>query len=113
MRKFSLVVVAAVMLLSFGNSFATERENRNPAKSLSEQIGQLLEGNDIRVNQGEDLFATVYFTINSEMELVVLSVATEEEGLDAFVKNRLNYNKVSAEGYEEGKTYKVPVRLKS
>ncbi|SHI47401.1 hypothetical protein SAMN04487911_102176 [Arenibacter nanhaiticus] len=112
MKKISLVVAAA-MLLSFGNSFAIEKENKNPAKSLSEQIGQLLEGNNIRVNHGEDLFATVYFTINNEMELVVLSVATEEEGLDAFLKSRLNYNKVSAEGYEEGKTYKIPVRLKS
>ncbi len=56
--------------------------------------------------------AVVYFTVNTENEIVVLSVMTNEEVLDTYVKSRLNYIKVKDANVETGVTYKIPVMIK-
>lgn len=114
MRKISFVLVAA-MLLSTGSMFATDgkKGNKNdPSKSLSAQIGKLLNYNNFTADE-EGKTAQVLFTLNSDKEIVVLSVDTEDATLDAFIKGRLNYHEVDMSTYEEGKKYTVSVRIEA
>ena len=111
MRKISLVLVAA-MLLSVGNVLANDSKKSNPSNTLSAQIGELLKSNSFIINDA-DLIANVRFTLNSEKEIVVLSVDTDNVVLEEFVKGKLNYKKVDLTEYREGKTYTVPVRITS
>ena len=62
MRKFSLVLVAA-MLLSAGSIFANDSKKVEPTKKLSSQIAQLLDDNNFIIE--DDLTAHVRFTLNS------------------------------------------------
>lgn len=114
MRKISLILIAA-MLLSIGNIFANDPSlvsnvTVDPQKKLTLQIGELLNENSF-IHEGNDLLAQVRFTLNKKSEIVVLSVATEDERLEAFVKSRLNYHKVGLTGYEEGEIFAVQVRI--
>ncbi len=111
MRKFSLFMVV-VMLLSAGNLLASEAKPKpkDPAKTLSAQIGDLLGSNSFIV-ESSDLTAKIRFTLNEDKEIVVLSVETDHEALEAFVKSRLNYQKVNLSNAREGKMYTVPVRI--
>jgi len=109
MRKISLVFVAT-MLLSTVSLFANNAKPVDPAKNLSTQIGDLLDNNSF-ILENNDLTAEVLFTLNENKEIVVLSVETENEVLEAFVKSRLNYQKVELDEYREGKMYTVPVRI--
>ena len=112
MRKISLILIAA-MLFSIGNVFANDPSlvsNVDPEKKLTLQIGELMKENSF-ANEGYDLLAQVRFTLNKESEIVVLSVATQDELLESFVKSRLNYEKVSVNGFEEGQIYVVQVRI--
>lgn len=109
MRKLSLVFVAA-MLLATGNVLANDTEGVKPTKSLSTQITNMLSDNFFS-DQENDLTAQVRFTLNSEGEIVVLSVDTDYIKLEGFVKSRLNYQKVDISTIEEGKLYTVPVRI--
>lgn len=109
MRKISLVLVAA-MLFTAGNVLANHTNPKDPAKRLSTQIGKLLQDNFFIV-ENTDLTAKVRFTINEENEIVVLSVNTENDVLEAFVKSRLNYQKVQLPGIKEGRMYTIPVRI--
>ena len=109
MRKLSLVFVAA-MLLATGNVLANDTEGVKPTKSLSTQISKMLSDNSFSEKEN-DLTAQVRFTLNSEGEIVVLSVDTEYTRLEGFVKNRLNYKKVDISTIEEGKLYTIPVRI--
>ncbi|WP_047246006.1 hypothetical protein [Maribacter thermophilus] len=111
MRKLSLIFVAA-MLLSTGNILASDIDGVKPSKSLSTQITKLLEDNSF-TDEETDLTAQVRFTLNSEGEIVVLSVDTDYTDLERFVKSRLNYKKVDVSKVEEGKLYTVPVRIAS
>lgn len=108
MRKTSLAVFATA-LFAVGTLTANTSENLNPTKKLSAQIHQMLESNSFDVD--DDLVANVRFTINKEGEIVVLSVETENETLEGFVKGRLNYQKVDLQNTKEGKLYTVPVRI--
>ncbi|MDH3796007.1 MAG: hypothetical protein OER83_03950, partial [Flavobacteriaceae bacterium] len=59
----------------------------------------------------KDITAVVKFTLNAEQEIVVLSVQTDDDSLETFLKYRLNYQKVELENFKEGRTYTVPVRI--
>jgi len=111
MRKLSLVVVAA-MLLATGNVLANDTRGENPTKSLSSQISAMLSENNFSEEQ-IDLTAQVRFTLNTDGEIVVLSVSTDFEKMESFVKNKLNYQKVNLNSVEEGKIYTIPVRVKA
>jgi len=111
MRKLSYVIVAA-MLLSTSAVLATAPDLREPTTGLSAQISKMLSDNSF--SEGEcNSIAQVRFTLNDDGEIVVLSVATESEHLESFVKNRLNYKKVKVSNVEEGKLYTIPVRIVS
>lgn len=109
MRKLSYSFVAA-MLLSTGILVANPNEDREPATNLSSQISEMLSDNDFS-EITVDLTAQVRFTLNGEGEIVVLSVATDSENLERFVKSRLNYKKVKISNVKEGKLFTVPVRI--
>ncbi|MFK5974728.1 MAG: hypothetical protein QM485_15810 [Flavobacteriaceae bacterium] len=110
MRKISLVLVAAI-LLSVGNVMANDSEKKNPPKSLSAQIGEMLNRNNF-IFKKSNLVADVRFTLNNAKEIVVLSVDTNDFVLEKFVKGRLNYKKVDLVSYKEGKIYTIPVRVR-
>jgi hypothetical protein len=109
MRKLSLVFVAA-MLLTTGNILANDSVKTDPTKKLSAQIGELLANNYLTDNQ-VNLTAQVRFTLNNAGEIVVISVDTDNERLEFFVKSKLNYQKVEVNGSKEGKMYTVPIRI--
>ena len=115
MRKISLVFAAA-LLLSAGNVFATEGATRvkSPEAKICSQIESLLEErNGFNLGDSNELYAVVRFMVNDANEIVVLSVETQDERLENFVKARLNYEKVADQNLKEGKTYRVPIRVRA
>lgn len=112
MRKISFVLVAA-MLLTVGNAFANNnpKDRVEPSKSLSAQIGEILDDNNFKDNDN-GAQAQVLFTLNKDKEIVVLSVETDgNNALEGFIKSKLNYHQVELADYEEGKKYIVSVRV--
>lgn len=109
MRKTSMAFFAAVLFV-VGTLSANPGKNLEPTKKLSTQIHELLKPNNFKV-EDDDVIGNVRFTLNQEGEIVVLSVDTEDERFENFVKARLNYQKVELQNAEEGKLYVVPVRI--
>ncbi len=112
MRKFSLVLVAAALFIS-GNLFANDSNNTDPQRSLKTQIQELLKVNKLVVEDYEELTAKVLFTVNSEEEIVVISVETDDSDLESFIKSKLNYKKVELSEFVEGRMYRMPLRVKA
>ncbi|MEY8021240.1 hypothetical protein ACA086_07920 [Muriicola sp. E247] len=109
MRKLPVMLVAAI-LFSAGNLFANDFESTDPNKELAIQIGDLLKDNTFVLKE-QDLTAKVLFTLNHKNEIVVISVDTEDEVLERFVKSRLNYKTVEIPASKEGTMFTVPVRI--
>ncbi len=107
MKKISFTLIAALLFV-LGTTNANEGSGTE--KKLSTQIQEMLNKNSFPLEDGE-ITADVRFTINKNGEIVVLSVETENVSLEGFVKGRLNYQKVELRNIQEGKIYKVPVRV--
>ena len=88
--------------------FAGTTPKTEDSSSLTKEISELLKN---AMFEGEqDVEAIVTITFNKYNEIVVLSVETENAEFKNFIKNRLNYNKVSASLVNESEHYIVPVR---
>jgi hypothetical protein len=114
-RKALNVLILAVAL-TFSGMLSASTE---PAKKIAEhsdssvckKVSNLLKNPSFEVEN--DLSATVLITVNQENELVVLSVDSDHETFESYIKSRLNYEKLDASFIGKGRTFKVPVRLKS
>ncbi len=109
MKNLSVILVA--FALFFGTNISTAAvvvEKDNAKVSISQEIASLLQNPEI--NLQADIKADVTFTINTEHEIVVLTVDTENEIVERFIKSRLNYEQLE-NNLTPGKEYKVPVRM--
>lgn len=114
MRKFSVLSVAAALLFS-ANALATEgtTEPIAPETKVCAKIGDILKDNNIVLEDNQELSAWVRFTVNNDNEIVVLSVRTDNERLERYVKAKLNYHNIAGTGLQSGGTYEVPIRFTS
>jgi hypothetical protein len=109
MKNLNLIV----LVIAFGvssMSFATPTNNPDINKELRYQIIKLL--GDFNVDfKSNELTAEVVFTLNSKAELVVVSVNSKDQKLDSYVKSNLNYKKVTVKAFNEGKIFRMPIRI--
>ena len=69
----------------------------------------MLQNPDFLIN--EDIKAMVSFTVNKKNQIVVLSVDTKNDSVELYIKNRLNYKKLSQLILNKSRIYELPVRL--
>ncbi|MCF6223403.1 MAG: hypothetical protein L3J34_06710 [Flavobacteriaceae bacterium] len=55
--------------------------------------------------------AEVLFTINSNREIIVLSVTSPNEKAEPYLKNKLNYKKISYTPTRVGEIFLLPLRM--
>ncbi len=109
MKNVKVILVALTLML--GTLFTTAATPANLVKTpFSVEIEKLLEDNDLLLSV--DVYATITFVINTEGEIVVLDVDTENRTVKQFISDRLSYHKIKAK-MQKGKEYKVPVRILS
>ncbi len=109
MKKLSVVLAAIALLI--GSSVSTAAVSvEKESTTTTEEITQLLENPGFLVQ--EEMLASVKFVINKDHEIVVMSVDTENEILEDYIKDRLNYHKLQSD-VKQGKSYVVPVRIVS
>ena len=109
MKTLKMLVLAVAIAFSSSVSANTNPIKKAEPNSITETVSKLLEKPDFQLN--EDTKAMVQIAINQNNEMVVLSVDTEDEALEGFLKGRLNYKKVELQNAKEGKLYTIPVRI--
>lgn len=104
----------AAMLFS-ASALATEgkTEKAEPKSKICAEIKGLLKDNNLVLGEQDEMNAWVRFMVNSEREIVVLTVRADNESLERFVKAKLNYQSVGKTGLLPGETYEVPIRFTS
>ncbi len=109
MKKLSVILVAFVLLFGTGISTAAVALDKEK-KTISQEIGTLLKNADMDLET--DVLASVTFTINDEYEIVVLTVDTDDQTIERFIKSRLNYKKLENR-LVPGEEYQVPITMKA
>jgi hypothetical protein len=112
----NLKTIITLIALSLSTVFSVVATEKNPTKSntnkeLRTEIISLL-GNEIPVQIQSGSLAEVAFIVNNNNEIVVLSVDSKIDNLNSFVKNKLNYKKLTTKGVKKGEFYRMPLKIK-
>ncbi|WP_115462505.1 hypothetical protein [Winogradskyella aurantiaca] len=113
MKTLKVLLLAVAFTFSGALSASTEPVKKTAEKSneISKTVSKLLENPSFQID--DELNAMIILTVNQENEIVVLSVDSDHETLESYIKNRLNYEKLDTDFSGKQKTYKVPVKVKS
>lgn len=104
----SMLLIVTIALCSVLSANATE-ESTIESKAITNQVKDLLQKPNFTIE--EDFQAYVRLALNENNELVVLYVNSKNEMINNFIKNRLNYKKVSQNVIDKDQEYIVPVRI--
>jgi hypothetical protein len=103
----SLLLITAILLSSLVS--ATTSIEADEAKAITTEVRDLLKNPKILLEKDELVKVTI--TFNENNEIVVLSVDSENDEVEAFIKNRLNYNKLAYKLYNKKQTIIIPIKL--
>ena len=111
MRTIKTLLLVVALTFSSVLVASTNAEDEKGAESvaITEEIGKLLKNPSFILEN--DVLASVTLTINKNNEIVVLSVDSDEDYMDNYIKSRLNYHELPVTIQNVEKTYKVPVRI--
>ncbi|WP_378178962.1 hypothetical protein [Aquimarina sp. SS2-1] len=106
-----LIVLAVAILAStqiFANDKNTDETNEQKLRS---EIALLLDKPQIELDSDE-IKANIEFILNGKGEIVILTVDSEKEAVESYVKSRLNYKKVNSNIIKTGnKVFKLKLKV--
>lgn len=104
---------AALLFLTLAlgaNLLTASVPSESAMQKLRSEIIKMLD--DPRIPLDEEVtLAKINFTLTKGGEIVVLSVKTENGFVDSYVKNRLNYKKVSCPVQSTGKIFRMNLKI--
>jgi hypothetical protein len=109
----NLKSIIAILLFSLSISFSSNAIEKDPSKVTSELRSEIINilGNKILLELNTSSTAEVSFMINNKNELVIISVDSNLNEFNSFVKNKLNYKKITTKGIQKGEIYKMPIKI--
>ena len=101
MRKLFLSAVATLFLTT---AFAAEKPSNNPEdyNKTYKEITKMLNAYPAFSGLEGDVLVKVRIAINEHHEMVVMSTNATNEELNYYIKNTLNYKKLTANDLEAG-----------
>ncbi|MCK0108966.1 hypothetical protein MWU58_06660 [Flavobacteriaceae bacterium S0825] len=113
MKQLKTLLLAVTLTFSsvLMASTNTEKPSTTESSKITVKIERFLKNPSFDVDY--EMTAKVTLTLNKNNELVVLSVDSEDDKMESFIKSRLNYRKVSGSYETLNKEFVVPVRITS
>ena len=114
MKRFqSLLLALAIAICSTVavNANNPETATQPDPRMMSIEISSLLKHHKLKLKK--DTRANVLLAINKDHEIVVLSVEAENETIERFIKEKLNYKKIHCPVDPDVEEFKLPVTLKA
>lgn len=111
MRK-SVIILTLVMIFSFSNVFAKPGVNEpKTSKAIAVQVYKMMGENpipnDIRGSKAE-----VRVAVDTGNYLRILSIETDNDALEKFIRTGIDFKKLTKGTYEQGIVYRIPMEVK-
>jgi len=110
MRTIKSITFALTLLVATSLSATNFVSEKDKTPTIQKELTKLLQNPYIAVE--EDTTAIVNLYMNGNGELVVISVETDNEQIELFVKDRLNYYKLINK-LDKGQEYVLLVTITS
>ena len=82
-----------------------------PNESLRSEVVELIGATYFGDYEDVDFSVEVMFTVNSNRELIVLSVDAKDQDVRSYFKRKLNYKKVDYVPGKPGEIFLLPVKV--
>lgn len=105
-----IIVLALVICFGINVGFADDSKKTPLNSELRSEIVKLLDAPEIDLLK-EETIAVIKFILNADGELVILSVTSDNDQVDNYVKSKLNYQKVATKKYISGKIFVMPLKI--
>jgi hypothetical protein len=109
MKTLKMFLLAVAFTFSTVLSASTNPIEKAEPKTVTEAVGDLLKNPDFQLTK--DVDAVVDLIINENDEMVVVSVATDSKAVETYIKDRLNYKKLSKDAIGLNRSFKIPIKL--
>ena len=109
MRTIKSTIIALVLLVGTTLFAANPIADKVNKEEATQEIAQLLDNPDFEFENGT--VATVILMVNSDGELVIISVSTEDRQIESYIKSRLDHRKLK-NTLDTGKTYELLITFK-
>ena len=109
MKNLKLLVLALGLF-----TVTISAANLNPIKPTDElriEIVELIGSKYMNEMQADEQGADVLFTVNNNKEIIILSVDSDDDLLEGYLKRKLNYKKVDHRPSKHGEIYLLPVKM--
>jgi hypothetical protein len=108
MKSFKFILLVSAVFLLSAASFANPIK---PTDQLREEIVDIIGFSFLDDYEENEYSAEVLFTVNSDQELIVLSVNSESDEAEDYLRDKLNYKKVDHLPSKYGEIYLLPVKM--
>jgi hypothetical protein len=109
MKTLKLTLLAcAVFLMNVPSAMSNPIK---PTDELRAEIVDIIGFSYFDNFEDSEYSAEVLFTVNSENEIIVLSVESESEEAEEYLADRMNYKKVGHTPTKYGEIYLLPVKM--
>jgi hypothetical protein len=111
MKNFKTII--AIMAIGLSTVFSASATDPNPEKKIKTLRTELASfiGKNIPIEINKVTTAEVSFIVNNKYEVIVISINSNIVELDYFLKQKLNYKKITTREVEKGKIYIMPLRV--
>ena len=110
MKSYRLIALVLVALFTL-NVSATTLNPIKPTDELRTELVDLIGFSYLDDYDENEFAAEVLFTVNSNRELIVLSVDSANDNAEEYLRDRLNYKKVDHMPTKYGEIYLLPVKM--
>jgi hypothetical protein len=104
-----ILLVSAVFVMNVATAFGSPVK---PTDELRAEIVDIIGSSNFLDDFEENEYsAEVLFTVNSDQELIVLSINSESNYAEDYLRDKLNYQKVDHMPTKYGEIYMLPVKM--
>ncbi len=108
---FNSLLVAVALFVSVG-TYANDKTPKKVGNALRTEIVELI-GKKVPMDAKENLIIRVSFVVNNQNELVVVDVISKNKEVNSYIKDKINYKKVStASEVKNQEIYILPIKVK-
>ncbi|OUR94622.1 hypothetical protein A9Q87_03020 [Flavobacteriales bacterium 34_180_T64] len=102
--------VLGIMLITLSiSATAFNSTSKNEIASITKEVKELLTDPSFEIDENQ--YARITIRFNENNEIVVLAVDSENDELDYFIKERLNYKKLTHTIINKRQNYIVPLKM--
>lgn len=109
MKNLKIFIIAFTLFAM--NVSAAELTPVKPTTKLRAQIVELIGPNCPYEYDKNECTAEVLFTVNTNSEIIILSVISPNKKAAPYLKSKLNYKKISFKPVKEGELFLLPLRM--